>query len=99
VSPAKTAEPIEMLFWMWTRVGSKNRALDGDYSKSPHVKLQRWGRKGAGPGHTRTCPAVDILKATRQGAAPVRCGCRLRCTRWGAHWRDLANTIVAATKP
>jgi len=51
-------------------------------------------RKGAyggmdGPGHVR---AVDILKATQQGAAPVRCGWRLECTRWGAHWRHLANT-------
>jgi len=47
----------------------------------------------AGRGHARTCPAVDILKATQQGAAPVRCGCRFGCARWGAHWRHLANTI------
>jgi len=31
---------------------------------------------------------VDILKATQQGAEPVRFGCR-----WGAYWRNLANTI------
>jgi len=53
-------------------------------------------QKGAGP-HTsttcRTCPVVDILKATQQGAAPVQCGCRLGWTRRGAHWRHLANTI------
>jgi len=46
-------------------------------------------------GRPRTCPdmsgAVDILKATQQGAASVRCGCRLGCTRWGAHWRHLTN--------
>jgi len=29
--------------------------------------------KGPGNGHARTCPAIDILKATQQGAAPVRC--------------------------
>jgi len=29
--------------------------------------------------------AVDILKATQQGTVPVRCGCRLWCTMWGAH--------------
>jgi len=29
VSPAKTAEPIEMPFKMWTRVGPKKRVLDG----------------------------------------------------------------------
>jgi len=25
-------------------------------------------------------------------AKPARRGCRLRCTRWGAHWCHLANT-------
>jgi len=37
------------------------------------------------------CPhmsAVDILKATQQHTEPVRCECR-----WGAYWRNLANTI------
>ena len=29
VSPAKTAEPIEMPFWLWTRVGPRNYVLDG----------------------------------------------------------------------
>ena len=29
VSPAKTAELIEMLFWLRTRVGSGNHVLDG----------------------------------------------------------------------
>jgi len=29
VSPAKTAEPIEIPFGMWTRVGTRNRVLDG----------------------------------------------------------------------
>ena len=36
-----------------------------------------------GPVQSRTYPAVGILKATHQGAEPVRCGCRLRCTRCG----------------
>jgi len=27
-SPAKTAEPVEMPFWLWARVGSRNRVLD-----------------------------------------------------------------------
>jgi len=29
VSPAKTAEQIEMLFELWTRVGPRNHVLDG----------------------------------------------------------------------
>jgi len=46
--------------------------------------------------YARTCPMIDILRATRQWAAPVRWGCQLRCARWGAHWQyNLANM----TKP
>jgi len=29
VSPAKTADPIEMLFGMWTWAGPRNQVLDG----------------------------------------------------------------------
>ena len=61
-------------------------------SKSPHVKRQFWWRNGAGPGHARTCPAVDILKATHQWAAPARFRCRWGVLDPGAHWRHLANT-------
>jgi len=28
VSPAKTAEPIEMPFWLWSRVGPRNHVLN-----------------------------------------------------------------------
>jgi len=34
-------------------------------------------------GQPTTCPVVDVPKATQQGAALVRCGCRFGCTRWG----------------
>ena len=34
VSPAKTAEPIEMLFGMLARVGQRNHVLDG--GPDPH---------------------------------------------------------------
>jgi len=43
---AKTAEPIEINFGLWTRVGPGNHALDGK-SRSP------W--KGAGKGNTVMC--------------------------------------------
>jgi len=38
VSPAKTAEPIEMPFGFMTRVGARNHVLDG--VKIPHGKGQ-----------------------------------------------------------
>ena len=31
VNPAKTAEPVEMPFGMWTRVGPRKHVLDGVY--------------------------------------------------------------------
>ena len=30
MSPAKTAEPIEMPFGLWARIGPRNHVLDGD---------------------------------------------------------------------
>jgi len=62
VSCAKSAEPIEMLFGLWTQlVGSRS-----------HVLVTRiWAilkAKGGGPGHSRTCSSVDIrLSSVRSG--------------------------------
>ena len=44
MSPAKTAEPIEMTFGVRTQVGPGNHVLDG--VQIPHGKGQFWG-KGA----------------------------------------------------
>jgi len=63
------------------RLGSRSPMRSGNFD----------GGNAVGPGHARTCSVVDILKVTQQGAAPVRCGGRLGCTRWGAYWRHLAN--------
>ena len=65
-------------------------------SKYPYVKGQFYGGRVAGPGHTRAWPAVGILKAIQQGAAPVRCGYRLGRTSWGTDWRRLVNTIESS---
>jgi len=43
-------------------------------SRSPCAKGQFWGRKGAGLGHARTCPAVDVLKATQHSAGERQYG-------------------------
>ena len=47
VSPAKTAEPVEMPFGLLTRVVSKNR-VRWKY-RSPHMKGNVEGKKGPGP--------------------------------------------------
>ena len=44
VSPAKTAEPIEMPFGLKTPVGPRNHVLDG--GPDPHGKRQFWGERG-----------------------------------------------------
>jgi len=36
MNPAKMAEPIEMPFGLWTRVGSRNHVFDG--AQIPHWK-------------------------------------------------------------
>jgi len=74
VSPAKMAESIKMQFRLWTRVGSRNRVLGG-VQISTYEGKNFVGKTVAGPGHAGTYPAIDILRATQQGAAPARCGC------------------------
>jgi len=39
IRPAKTAEPIEMLFGVWTHMGQTNHVLD----KSPHISSMERG--------------------------------------------------------
>jgi len=48
---------------------------------------------------TRTCPMVNILKATQQGAELVWCECRSGCTTvdGGSHRHHLANTVELFT--
>jgi len=85
---AKTAEPIMMPFGMLTRMVQRTVYSVG--SIASHVKGQLWGR-----GHDRTCPAVDILKATQQGAAPVPDADWDVLDR-SAHWRIRLNCPCAA---
>jgi len=59
VSPAKTAEPIKMLFEVWTQVGTRNHVLDG--GSDAVVKGQFQGGKGA---LTPSCHSRKQLMAT-----------------------------------
>jgi len=98
VSPAKTAEPSEMPFGMWTRAGPWNHVL---------VRVQIPTHQGAmlgkvtGPQHAQTCPVIDILQATQHGGelVLVRSGCRLDVldgVHIGATWRIRPNRSRAA---
>jgi len=60
VSPAKTAEQIEVLSGRWIRMGPKNHVLDG--GPDTHTWRNFCGEKG----QAHDMPAVNILKATQQ---------------------------------
>jgi len=64
VSPAKTAEPIEMLFGLWTHVGPRNHVvLDG--GRDPHAKGQFCGVKGwpiVGPSDVSCAKTAEPVK-------------------------------------
>jgi len=48
LEPAKTAEPIQMPFGLWTRVGPGNHVLDGD--PDPNAKINSEGGRA---GHCK----------------------------------------------
>ena len=49
MSPAKTAELIEMPFGLWTRVGPGNRVLDG----GPDPPMERGNFESGGAVHCK----------------------------------------------
>jgi len=79
--------PIKMLFGLSTRMGIGNHVLD---VKRTTLRVKR--------GRPRTCPVVDILRMTLEGAALVQShqyGADADwgvSTRWGTHWCHLVNT-------
>jgi len=80
VRRAKTAEPIEMPFALWTLVGPRNHILDGGpYPLSEGAILK--GERG-GP----LCTDQDAIWSVDSG------GPEEVCVIWGAYWHYLANT-------
>jgi len=72
VSPAKTAAPIEMPFWLRTRVGSRKDVLDG-------VQIPMgMGNFEVGNGRP-IVKYVDTLWSSVQKKRPNLSGCRLGC--------------------
>jgi len=49
VSPAKMAEPIEMLFGLWSQVGTGNHVLDG----GPDPPMERGNFDAKGVSHCK----------------------------------------------
>jgi len=90
LSPAKTAQPIEMPFGLKTRVGLRNHVLDGGF----RYPMGRDSFKGFVVMYSNT--AVSCAKM----AEPIdmlfglwtRVGPGKHVLRWGTHWRHMANT-------
>ena len=84
--PAKTAEPIEMPFGLWTRVGPRNHVLNGVQIATREGAILR-GESGR-PGHTQRCPAVSILSdSMRMPIGVYKMGVTLALCRY------VSNTI------
>ena len=74
VSPAKMAEPIEILFGLWTRVGPRNDVLDG-----VQIPMQTSNFEGI-----KGWPIVkyrdSVLSAVQKWLNRLRC--HLGCGHW-----------------
>jgi len=83
VSPAKTAEVIEMPFGLWTRLGLRNHVFDG-----VQIPLRRVNFEGQGSAHCKVygLSAVSCAKTAEpievpfEMCTPVQ---RIACIRWG----------------
>ena len=72
VSPAKTAERIEMPFGLRTRVGPRNHVLDG--VQMPHGKRQFWGETGRPVVKYRGILRWAVQKWLNQSRYRLDCG-------------------------
>ena len=93
VSCAKTAQPIEMLFGMWTRVGPRNHVLDerpDPHTRGCNYDCAKRGRRG-------TCPDMSggrYIQSDSVGGrtGTVRCGVYyMGCT--AAQPSNMANAL------
>jgi len=67
VGPAKTAEPIDIPFGLWTRIGSRNHVLDGGPDPMHEGAILRAKR-----GQPRTCPDMSVGRYTQSNSAEGR---------------------------
>jgi len=85
VSPAKTAEPIEMPYGLWAQVGSRNHILDGG-----PVELEFMGKKVA-----TVSPATELIEMPFWMLSGVdsRLRCRWRCPTGRGTFRGVSGSL------
>jgi len=74
MSPAKTAEPIEMPFEVWTRVGPRNHVLDG----GPDPPCEGAILKGKGQSNVKNRDCLPWAVQKRLNRSRCRLGYGLR---------------------
>jgi len=98
VSPARTAEPIERLFGLWTRLVQRNHVLDG--GAELQIPLQRGNFAGWIIVKYRDCLLWDVQKRLNRSRCRLDVDSRVpkeACVTWDGHWRHLANTTEPST--
>jgi len=68
--PSKMAEPTEMRFGMWTRVGPRKHVLD--MGPDPHARMGNFEGEN---GQAQNMPRRRYICSGPAGAATVRCRC------------------------
>ena len=88
VSPAKTAEPIEMPFGLRTPVGPRNHVLD----EGPDPSWEGAILRGKGRPIVKYTDALRSSVQKRLNRSRCHGNHFLAFYVWGAHWRHLKNT-------
>jgi len=87
ISPAKMAKLIEMLFGVWTLVGTENHMLDGGPDPSQDGAISRGTRCSLFRELCKNgCIDQDAVWEMDSGEPNEA------CSRWGSHCRHLENT-------
>jgi len=90
ISCVQIAELIEMPFWLWARVGSKNLVWGPD---SPCEGTIFRGKNM--PGYARRHYAMSCAKIDNRSRCLLHCGLKWAegsMCYMGAHWHNVANT-------
>ena len=72
MSPAKTAEPIEMPFGLWNRVGPRKHVLGGVYTGATwRIPLNRPYAAAMRPIVKLVCPLVNLRHCSEYAAGEL----------------------------
>jgi len=93
------AEPVEMLFELWARMGPRNHVLDGSPEMlRDFVMTTKFGTKISITSFVRTIATRQLVMERGLNGRPTDCRMQIGLFTdtlhliWGARWHHLANT-------